>query len=57
MVTSYAMLSSDSPDTVGAKQTIEEMRNYLAPLVEKTSYNMLDATTILLREGLEGLLD
>ncbi|EJQ37573.1 FTR1 family protein [Bacillus cereus BAG5X1-1] len=56
MVTSYAMLSSDSPDIAGAKQTIEDMRNYLAPLVEKTSYSMLDATTILLREGLEGLL-
>lgn len=32
------------------------MRDYLSPLASKTSYNMLDATTILLREGLEGLL-
>ncbi|WP_423143153.1 FTR1 family protein [Priestia megaterium] len=56
MVTSYAMLSSNHPDIKGAKKTIEGMRDYLAPLASKTSYNMLDATTILLREGLEGLL-
>jgi len=56
MVTSYAMLSSKNPDVKGAKKTIEGMRNYLSPLASKTSYNMLDATTILLREGLEGLL-
>ncbi|MFD3447386.1 FTR1 family protein [Microbacteriaceae bacterium 4G12] len=56
MVLSYAMLSSNPPDVEGAKKTIEGMRSYLAPLATKTSYNMLDATTILLREGLEGLL-
>ncbi|WP_144529856.1 FTR1 family protein [Peribacillus simplex] len=56
MVASYAMLSSNHPDVPGAKKTIEGMRDYLSPLVEKTSYTMLDATTILLREGLEGLL-
>jgi len=56
MVTSYAMLSSKNPDVKGAKKTIEGMRDYLSPLASKTSYNMLDATTILLREGLEGLL-
>jgi high-affinity iron transporter len=56
MVTSYAMLSSNPPDVKGAKKTIQGMRDYLAPLASKTSYNMLDATTILLREGLEGLL-
>jgi high-affinity iron transporter len=38
------------------KKTIEGMRDYLSPLVSKTSYNMMDAITILLREGLEGLL-
>ncbi|MBP0726829.1 FTR1 family iron permease [Bacillus sp. RG28] len=56
MVMSYAMLSSQNPDVSGAKKTIQGMRDYLSPLAEKTSYNMMDATTILLREGLEGLL-
>lgn len=56
MVTSYSMLSANPPDVKGAKKTIEEMRDYLSPLVSKTSYTMLDATTILLREGLEALL-
>jgi high-affinity iron transporter len=56
MVTSYSKLSSNPPDLKGAKKTIEEMRNYLSPLVSKTNYTMLDATTILLREGLEALL-
>jgi high-affinity iron transporter len=56
MISSYSMLSSDPADVAGAKKTIENMRNYLAPLVSKTSYNMMDAITILLREGLEGLL-
>ncbi|SMQ86848.1 high-affinity iron transporter [Bacillus sp. OV166] len=54
MVASYSMLSSN--DVSGAKKTIEGMRDYLSPLVSKTSYNMMDAITILLREGLEGLL-
>jgi high-affinity iron transporter len=56
MVASYSMLSSNPPDKTGAKKTIEGMRDYLSPLVSKTSYNMMDAITILLREGLEGLL-
>ncbi|CAH2716082.1 Ferrous iron permease EfeU [Neobacillus rhizosphaerae] len=56
MVSSYAMLSSKPADVEGAKKTIESMRDYLSPLVSKTSYNMMDAITILLREGLEGLL-
>ena len=56
MVASYSMLSSNPPDIAGAKKTIEGMRDYLSPLVSKTSYNMMDAVTILLREGLEGLL-
>ncbi|WP_416054291.1 FTR1 family iron permease [Fictibacillus sp. KU28468] len=54
MVTSYAQLSSNNID--GAKKTIQDMRDYLAPIAMKTSYNMMDATTILLREGLEALL-
>lgn len=56
MVSSYSMLSSKPADISGAKKTIEAMRDYLSPLVTKTSYNMMDAITILLREGLEGLL-
>lgn len=56
MVTSHAMLSANPPDLDGAKKTITNMREYLTPLAQKTSYTMLDATTILLREGLEGLL-
>ena len=56
MVSSYAMLSSKPADIKDAKKTIEGMRDYLSPLVAKTSYNMMDAITILLREGLEALL-
>ncbi|WP_035322542.1 FTR1 family iron permease [Peribacillus kribbensis] len=56
MVSSYAMLSSNPPNVDGAKKTITGMRDYLSPLVAKTSYNMVDAITILLREGLEALL-
>jgi high-affinity iron transporter len=56
MVSSYAMLSSKPADIAGAKKIIGNMRDYLSPLVSKTSYNMMDAITILLREGLEGLL-
>jgi high-affinity iron transporter len=56
MVTSYAMLSANPPDVKAAKETITNMRDYLSPLAAKTSYTMLDATTILLREGLEALL-
>ncbi|MFD0048389.1 FTR1 family protein [Actinomycetes bacterium NPDC127524] len=56
MISSYAMLSSNPPDVKGAKETITGMRDYLSPLVAKTSYNMVDAITILLREGLEALL-
>ncbi|MDX1807601.1 MAG: FTR1 family protein [Paenisporosarcina sp.] len=56
MVTSYAMLAAKNPDFQGAKKTLESMKNDLAPLASKTSYTMLDATTILLREGLEALL-
>ncbi|WP_088041506.1 FTR1 family protein [Bacillus sp. EAC] len=56
MVTSYAMLSAKSPDVKAATKTITDMRDYLLPLAAKTSYTMLDAVTILLREGLEALL-
>ncbi|WNB94029.1 FTR1 family protein [Bacillus sp. NEB1478] len=54
MVTSYALLSSNKINE--AEKKIQEMRDYLAPLAMKSSYNMMDAVTILLREGLEALL-
>ncbi len=56
MVTSYAMLTAKTPDVKAATKTISDMRDYLLPLASKTSYTMLDAITILLREGLEALL-
>jgi high-affinity iron transporter len=56
MVLSYSYLSSSPPNTDKAKHTLDAMIGYLEPLTVKTSYNMLDAVTILLREGLEALL-
>jgi high-affinity iron transporter len=56
MVLSYAQLANNPADTAGAKETLTKMRNYLAPLSAKTKYTMLDAVTIILREGLEALL-
>lgn len=56
MVTSYALLSSNPPKKAEAEKTLQTMRDYLAPLGAKTSYTLVDAVTILLREGLEGLL-
>jgi high-affinity iron transporter len=56
MVLSYSYLSSSPPNMEKAKQTLNTMIGYLEPLAAKSSYNMLDAITILLREGLEALL-
>ncbi|NQX64708.1 FTR1 family iron permease [Paenibacillus alba] len=56
MVTAYAQLSADPPQVTDASATIARMHTDLGPLAAKTSYTMLDATTILLREGLEALL-
>jgi high-affinity iron transporter len=56
MVLTYAYLSDKAPKTEEATKTIDSMIGYLEPLSGKSSYNMLDATTILLREGLEALL-
>ncbi|UJF36000.1 FTR1 family iron permease [Paenibacillus hexagrammi] len=56
MVTAYAQLSSNPPKVSDAAATIARMHASLEPLAGKTSYTMLDATTILLREGLEALL-
>ena len=51
MVSSYALLNSNPPKIVDAKQTLHNMRDYLIPLASKTSYTMVDVITILLREG------
>ncbi|HLO01713.1 MAG TPA: FTR1 family protein [Symbiobacteriaceae bacterium] len=56
MVTLSAYLTSKQPDLTKAITLIDQMHNYLAPLVSKTSYNVFDAATIVLREGLEALL-
>lgn len=56
MVTAYAQLSATPPQVDEASSTIARMHADLQPLASKTSYTMLDATTIILREGLEALL-
>ncbi|MEX2461871.1 MAG: FTR1 family protein [Paenibacillaceae bacterium] len=56
MVISYSQLSESPANRVGAEETLTKMRNYLIPLSTKTKYTMLDAVTIILREGLEALL-
>lgn len=56
MVTAYAQLSATPPQAQEAAVTIAHMHADLQPLAAKTSYTMLDATTIILREGLEALL-
>ncbi|OAS13921.1 FTR1 family iron permease [Paenibacillus oryzisoli] len=56
MVTAYAQLSASPPQMEAAAGTIARMQADLQPLASKTSYTMLDATTIILREGLEALL-
>ena len=56
MVTAYAQLTAVPAQVGEASATIARMHADLQPLAAKTSYTMLDATTILLREGLEALL-
>jgi len=56
MVSAYALLSSASPDLVRARSIVTNMHGYLAPVAAKSGYTMFDATTVLLREGLEALL-
>ncbi|NOV03907.1 iron permease [Paenibacillus sp. LMG 31457] len=56
MVTAYALLSAEPVKSKEAAITVDRMHEALGPLAGKTSYSMLDATTILLREGLEALL-
>ena len=56
MVLLYAYLSSDPVRTDDAKTTLDSMIGYLQPLASKTTYNMFDAVTIILREGMEALL-
>lgn len=56
MVSVYALLSANPPKINEAKQMIVRMHDYLAPLAGKTTYTFIDATSIILREGLEALL-
>ncbi|MDR6882257.1 FTR1 family protein [Bacillus sp. 3255] len=56
MVTAYAQLSAVPAKVSDASATIARMHADLSPLAAKTRYTMLDATTILIREGLEALL-
>ncbi|MEH7121266.1 FTR1 family protein [Neobacillus vireti] len=56
LVTIQAMLSSNPPNYIEAKRTIDKMVNYLTPLAEKSQYTYWDAAMILIREGLEALL-
>ncbi|MFT5872217.1 MAG: high-affinity iron transporter [Clostridium sp.] len=56
MVSIKGYLSMNSPKAEEAIKTIDKMYEYLAPLASKTSYNIMDAITIILREGLEALL-
>lgn len=56
MVDAQAFLQATPPDFDKALRVIDNMREYLAPVAGKTSYSVLDAATIILREGLEALL-
>jgi high-affinity iron transporter len=56
MVNAQAHFAATPPNLEKGLATVDQMRGYLAPLASKTSYGMFDAATLLLREGLEGLL-
>ncbi len=56
MARAYAQLKSSPADLGGAKTSINQIKTDLAPYVEGNSYGVFDATTVLLREGLEALL-
>jgi high-affinity iron transporter len=56
MVSIKGYLSMNPPKAEEAIKTIDRMYEYLAPLASKTSYNIMDAVSIILREGLEALL-
>ncbi|MEI6043159.1 MAG: FTR1 family protein [Chloroflexota bacterium] len=52
----YAQLESSPPDLDGAKTTLSQLKNALTPYLESNNYGIFEATTVLLREGLEALL-
>lgn len=56
MVDAQALLTANPPDPAKALVVINRMQEYLSPVAGKTSYNMLDSASILLREGLEAFL-
>lgn len=56
MVEVQVLLQSNPPDFDGALAVVSNMKDYLAPVAGKTSYSLFDATTIILREGLEAML-
>ncbi|HEY3368397.1 MAG TPA: FTR1 family protein [Symbiobacteriaceae bacterium] len=56
MVSAQALLLNTPPDFDRATAIIANMQEYLAPVAGKTSYSLWDASTIILREGLEALL-
>lgn len=56
MVTIKAYLKTGEEGKVEAIKVIDSMYTYLTPLASKSSYTIVDAVTIILREGLEALL-
>ncbi len=56
MVRALSQLQSSSPNWEKTSASVNEMIEVLTPLSGKKEYTWLDATTILLREGLEALL-
>lgn len=57
MAEAYARLTSRPADLAGARKLVVEMRTSLAPIFEEgSSYGIMDAAIIMLREGLEALL-
>lgn len=56
MVDAQALLTSQPPRLAQALVVIDRLHENLGPIAGKTDYNLLDAASILLREGLEALL-
>jgi high-affinity iron transporter len=56
MAEAYARLVSSPPDLARGEALVSGMRQQLAPFVANATYGLLDATVIMLREGLEALL-
>jgi high-affinity iron transporter len=56
MVDAHAHFSATPVNLDKGLATVQRMQGYLAPIASKTAYGPFDAATLLLREGLEGLL-